>query len=135
MQEIKFTTPKQYLFGLLFSIKVKENQYRPKYISRFLICPNLNDPQTFKSSGCKKISSVYVTDGTCFDEYFIANWKTLFFLKVYRDCEIFLTAILLFSLKHVFCTRSVFYAVSTITVQKLLQLTLFMITFFIIFIV
>ena len=46
---IKFTSYKQYIFGLLFSIKVKDS-YRPKYTSSFLICPNINDSQTFKSS-------------------------------------------------------------------------------------
>ena len=43
------------------------------------------------------------------------NWKTLFFLKVCRYCEIFSTAILSFSLKQVFWKKSVFYAISTIT--------------------
>ena len=58
--EIKFTSHKQYLFGLLFSIKVKEDSYRPKYTSSFLICPNRNDSQTFKRSSYKKNFLQYV---------------------------------------------------------------------------
>ena len=54
MQEIKFTSPKHYLFGLLFSIRVKEDPYRPKYTSSLLIYPNVNDSQTFKSSSYQK---------------------------------------------------------------------------------
>ena len=38
------------------------------------------------------------------------NWKTLLFLKVFRYTEIFLTAMLLFTLKPVFWKKSVFYA-------------------------
>ena len=54
MQESKFTSHKQYLIGLLFSIKVKkEDSYRPKCTSSFLICPNLNDSQTVKNSSRK----------------------------------------------------------------------------------
>ena len=41
---------------------------------------------------------------TCFDDFFFPcdNWKTLFFLKVYRYREIISTAILSISLKQVF---------------------------------
>ena len=35
MQEIKFASHKQYLFGRLVSIKSKEDSYRPKYTSSF----------------------------------------------------------------------------------------------------
>ena len=54
MKEIKFGSFKQYLIGFLFSIKVKEDLYRPKFTSSFLICPNVNHSQIFKSSSCKK---------------------------------------------------------------------------------
>ena len=39
------------------------------------------------------------------------SWKTLFFLKVCRYCEIFTTAILSFSFKQVFWKKSVIYAI------------------------
>ena len=95
--------------------------YRPKYTSSFLICLNLNDWQTFKSSSCKNGFLQYV----CYRcnllrwMFFIPcdSWKTLFFLRVCRYCEIFSTAILSFSLKQVFWKKSVFYVISTITVQ------------------
>ena len=54
MKEIKLGSFKQYLIGFLFSIKVKEDLYRPKFTSSFLICPNVNHSQIFKSSSCKK---------------------------------------------------------------------------------
>ena len=121
MQKIKFTADKQHLFGLIFSIKLKEDSYRPKYTSSFLICPNLNDSQTLKSSSCKK----FLLQCVCYKCNLLRwmflvpcdNWKTLFFLKVCRYCEIFSTAILSFSLKQVFWKKSVFYVISTITVQ------------------
>ena len=121
MQKIKFTADKQHLFGLIFSIKLKEDSYRPKYTSSFLICPNLNDSQTLKSSSCKK----FLLQCVCYKCNLLRwmflvpcdNWKTLFFLKVCRYCEIFSTAILSFSLKQVFWRKSVFYVISTITVQ------------------
>ena len=88
---------KQYQFGFLFSIKVKEDSYRPNYILSFLICPNLNDSQTFKSSSCK----IFFLQCVCYRcnllrwMFFVPcdNWKTLFFLKVCRYCETFSTAI------------------------------------------
>ena len=122
MQKIKFTADKQYLFGLIFSIKLKEDSYRPKYTSSFLICPNLNDSQTFKSSSCKNgfLQCVCYRCNLLRWMFFVPcdNWKTLFFLKVCRYCEIFSTAILSFSLKQVFWKKSVFYVISTITVQS-----------------
>ena len=119
--EIKFTSHKQYLFGLLFSIKVKEDSYRPKYTSSFLICPNRNDSQTFKSSSYKKnFLQYYFIDANCFYKWVFApcdNWKMLFFLIFCPYCEIFSTAILLLSLKQVFWKKSIFYSISTTTVQ------------------
>ena len=92
MPEIKFTWHKQYLFGLLFSIKVKEGSYRLKYTSIFLICPNLNDSQPFKSSSWKDFFIA-----TCFDEcflFYVITGRRYFFKKVCRYCEIFSTVIL-----------------------------------------
>ena len=91
--------------------------YRPKYTSSFLICPNLNDSQTFKSSSCKKFFLQYV----CYwcnllrRMFFVPcdNWKTLFFLKVCRYYEIFSTAI------SSFWKTSVFYIIFTVTVLML----------------
>ena len=56
-------------FKLLFS----ELNSQAKYlrVGNFLICPNRNDSQTFKSSSYKKISfSMYIIDATCFYECF-----------------------------------------------------------------
>ena len=98
--------------------------YRSKYTSSFLICPNLNDSQTFKSSSCKNgfLQCVYYRCNLLRWMFFVPcdSLKTLFFLKVWSYCEIFSTAILSFSLKQVFWKKSVFYAISTITVLILM---------------
>ena len=66
---------------------------------------NLNDSQTFKSSSCKKsfLQCVCYKCNLLRRMFFVPcdNWKTLFFLRVCRYCEIFSTA-LPFSLKQVF---------------------------------
>ena len=49
------------------------------------------------------------------------NWKTLFFLKVCRCCEIFSTAILPFSLKQVFWKKSVFYGLNSVVLVLMLS--------------
>ena len=120
MLEIKFTSHKQYLFGHLFSIKVKDS-YRPKYTSSFLTSPNRKDSQTCKSSSYKKAFLQCVCSRGKFLRwmFFVPchDWKTLFCLKVFRHCEIFSSAILPFSLKQVSWKKSIFYVISTITVQ------------------
>ena len=113
---------RQYLFGLFFSIKVKEGSCRPKYTSSLLIWPNLNDSETFRSSSsCKNgyLQCVCYRCNLLRWMFFIPcdSWKTLFFLRVCRYCEIFSTAILSFSLKQVFWKKSVFCAISTRTVS------------------
>ena len=40
------------------------------------------------------------------------TWNTLLFMKVYRYSETVLSAMLLLSLKTVYCKKSVFYALS-----------------------
>ena len=61
--------------------------------SRILICQNLNDSQTLKSSRCKTVFLQCV----CYRcnllpwIFFVScdNWKTWFFLKVCRYCNVF----------------------------------------------
>ena len=75
----------------------------------------------------------------------LENWKSLFFVKNCRYFEILPTAILWLSLKQVFWKKSVFYVISTLTVQFQYQsfklklsytlldetfITCFMVTFF-----
>ena len=77
---MKFTSHKQYLFGHLFSIKVKEESYRPKYTSSLLICQKSSKV----AAGKNFFSIVYVIDATCFDEYFLFHvipGKRYFFKK------------------------------------------------------
>ena len=76
MQDIKFSSHKQYFFSLLLSTVVKEGLYRPKYTSSFLICPNVNNLQTFKSflqCVCYRCNLLrWMLFVSC------DNWKTLF---------------------------------------------------------
>ena len=75
---------------------------RPKYTSSSLISLNLNDSQTFKSSSCKNGSLQCVCYRCNLLRWILfIPWKTLFFLRVCRYCEIFSNVILSFSLKQV----------------------------------
>ena len=82
----------------------------------FLLCLKRNDPQTFKSGSCKNpfLQCVCYWYNLLRWMFFILcdNWKTLLFMKVCRYSEIFLSAMLLLSLKPVFWKKSVFYALS-----------------------
>ena len=76
-----------------------------------------NDPLTFKSGSCKTAfhrCSCYWYNLLRWMSFTLCdNWKTLLFVKVYRYFEIFLTTMLLLSLKPVFWEKPVFYAFST----------------------
>ena len=43
MQEIKFTSPKQYLFGHAFSINAKKIHTEQSTLQVFFLCPNRNE--------------------------------------------------------------------------------------------
>ena len=85
MYEIKFTSHKQYLFAPLLSIKAKKTRTNQNTLQFFLLRPNWNHSQTFKSSCCKK----FFLQCVCYRcnllqwTFFIScdNWKTLFFSK------------------------------------------------------
>ena len=110
-----------------FSIKVKEDSYKPKYTSSLISYPNLNDSQTFNSSSFKNVFLQCV----CYRcnllrlMFFVLcdSWKALFFLKVCRYCEIFTTAILPFSFKQVFWKKSVIYAIGDSALLLMLMLS------------
>ena len=78
----------------------------------FLLCLKRNNPQTFKSGSC--INPFLQSVCYCYNllrwMFFILcdNWTTLLFMKVCRYFEIFLSAMLLLSLKPVFCKKYVF---------------------------
>ena len=112
---------RQYLFGLFFSIKVKEGSCRPKYTSSLLIWPNLNDSETFRSSSsCKNgyLQCVCYRCNLLRWMFFIPcdSWKMLFFSELSSLWDFF-NRKLSFSLKQVFWKKSVFCAVSTRTVS------------------
>ena len=93
--------------------KTRTDQSIPRV---FLLCLKRNDPQTFKSGSCKNpfLQCVCYCYNLLRWMFFILcdNWKTLLFMKVCRYSEIFLSAMLLLSLKPVFWKKSVFYALS-----------------------
>ena len=53
MQEIKFASNKTVSIGCLFSIKGKKTRTDQSTLQVFLLSPNRNDSQVFKSSSCK----------------------------------------------------------------------------------
>ena len=74
MQEIKFTSCRQYLFDRLCSIKGKKTQNRPKYTSRFFLSTTHTPSKVATTK--KNFSSVYVIDATSFDECFLLHVVT-----------------------------------------------------------
>ena len=75
-----------------------------------------NDPQTFKSGSSKNpfLQCVCYYYNLLRWMFFILcdTWKKLLFMKVYRCCEIVLSAMLLLSLKSAYFKKSVFYDLS-----------------------
>ena len=55
LQEIKFTSHKQYLFGRLFSRHANKTYTDQSTLQVFFLCIKRNDSQTFKSSSRKKL--------------------------------------------------------------------------------
>ena len=97
MQEIKFTSHKEYWFGHLFFIKAKKTRTNQSTLQAFLLCPNRNDSQTFKSSSCKNffLQSVCHRRNLLRWMFFISCDKNInvfqdyFFIKVCRDWDFF----------------------------------------------
>ena len=93
--------------------KTRTDQSIPRV---FLLCLKRNDPQTFTSASCKNpfLQCVCYWYNLLRWMFFILcdNWKTLLFMKVCRYSEIFLSAMLLLSLKPVFWKKSIFYALA-----------------------
>ena len=90
--------------------KTRTDQSIPRV---FLLCLKRNDPH---SGSCKNpfLQCVYYCYNLLRWMFFVLcdNWKTLLFMKVCRYSEIFLSAMLLLSLKPVFWKKSAFYALS-----------------------
>ena len=93
--------------------KTRTDQSIPRV---FLVCLKRNNPETFKSGSCKNffLQCVCYRYNFLWWMFFILcdNWKTLLFMKVCCCSEIFLSAMLLFSLRPVFWKKSTFYALS-----------------------
>ena len=93
IKKTKFASQKQYLFRLRTSTNAKkETQTNQSRSGDLLLCLKRNDTQTLFSSMC-------IIGTTCFQIRELE--KTFLFMKVCRSSEIFLSAILLLSLKPV----------------------------------
>ena len=112
IKKTKLASHKQCLFRLL-SPRNPTDQSIPCV---FPLCLKRNDPQTFKSASCKNpfLQCVCYCYNLLRSMFFILcdTWKTLLFMKVYRCSETVLSAMLLLSLKPVYCKKSVFYSLS-----------------------
>ena len=88
----------------------------------FLLCPNRNDSQSFKSSSCKILCLLCVCYRCNLIRLFFIprnKWKTLFLISL-SLLWVFCWD-MLFSSKQVFWKKSVFYVISTITLQSYYQ--------------
>ena len=88
----------------------------------FLLCPNGNDSQSFKSSSCKILCLLCVCYRCNLIRLFFIprnKWKTLFLISL-SLLWVFCWD-MLFSSKQVFWKKSVFYVISTITLQSYYQ--------------
>ena len=107
---------KQYLFRLLTTRNAKKTWTDQSIPRAFLLCLKRNDPQTFKSGSCKNpfLQCVRYWYNLLQWMFFILydNWKTLLIMKNNRYSEIFVSAMLLLSLKEV----RILCVISTITV-------------------
>ena len=96
-----------------------ESKENPKV---FLLCPNRNDSQSFKSSSCKILCLLCVCYRCNLIRLFFIprnKWKTLFLISLsllWVFCWDMLS-----SSKQVFWKKSVFYVISTITLQSYYQ--------------
>ena len=95
--------------------KIKEDSYRPKYITCFYFCLKRNDSQTFKRSRCKKKFLRCVCYWHSFDKGFLFHVITgrhTFLKKCIVTLRFFSNAMLLLSLKQVIWKKSLFYFLS-----------------------
>ena len=91
MKKTKFSSHKQYLFGLLFSRNAKKAHTDQSLLQTFLLCPKRKVSQTFKSGSCKKVfrKCVYHSYNVLRRMFFIPcdNWKAYFY-TIYRYPEV-----------------------------------------------
>ena len=74
MQETKFTSHEQYLFGRLFSIKAKKTCTDKSTLQAFYSVQIETTHKPSKVAAAKiYFFSVYVIDATCFDECFLIH--------------------------------------------------------------
>ena len=109
----KFSSHKQYLFGLLFSRNVKKAHIDQNTLQTFLLCLKRNVSQTFKSSSCKKVffKCIYHSYNLPRQMFFIPcdNSKSLFLNKFIVTQRFGALAMLLSFLRQVIWKKTVFY--------------------------
>ena len=106
MSKTKYSSCKEYLFGLLVSRNAKKAHTDQSILQTFLLCQKRNVYKPLKVAAAKKsFASVYIIDTTCFDECFLFHTITgrhNFFYKFLVTQRFGSIAMLLRSLKQVF---------------------------------
>ena len=105
MSKTKFDSHKQYLCGLLSSGNAKKTVQTKVYYT-FLAQSEIKkkNSQTFKNRSCEKLflqSVCYWYNLLRYFLFYVITGRILFFLEVHLCSELFLTAMLLLSLKKV----------------------------------
>ena len=113
MWKTKFTSLKQFLFGLLFSINTKETDTDQKILQLFNSVKKEISHKPSKAAAAKKFFQVAIVIGTnSFDECFLLHAVTrnyYFLYKLVVTQRVFATVMLMCSLKQVFWKKTVFY--------------------------
>ena len=107
MKKTKFTSYKEYLYGVLFSRTVKKTHTDQSILATFFVLLlKRSDSQTFKYSSSKNpfLQCVCYCYNLLRLMFFILcdNWKTLFSIKLSVTLKAFPSTMLLRSLKEVF---------------------------------
>ena len=109
------------IYVVFFPLEMQRRPYRQKYTTHFLQKKNKTKnktkqkSQTFKNRSCEKLflqSVCYWYKLLRYFLFYVITGRILFFLKVHLCSELFLTAMLLLSLKKVALKKSVIYTLS-----------------------
>ena len=120
--KIKFTSYKQYFFGLLFSTNAKKTNADEILYKLFYFASKEASRKPLKVEAAKNfIPSVLLIDTTCINEcllFHVITANSIFLHKFIVTQRLDATAMLLWSLKQMFWKKSEFYVlVSTIILQ------------------
>ena len=116
----RFTSHKKYLFGIIFSENPKKSHTNQIYYKFFYSAWREATHKPSKVATAKKFSLLCLSllQLTSINVFIPCdNWKTLFFIKVYRYRQVSSTVMFLRSLKQMIWKKSVFFFIFEIRVQ------------------